>query len=90
MPPRLTKEQRLIIYRNAAAGAPKSTCDAELRRHGYPPVHEGSYAGNLARDGVLFRARPDLINEFANGPMKYGDWPEEWKAIVKRGRRSPR
>lgn len=81
--PALTREQRLIIYRNAAASASKAVCDAELHVHGYPPVHQGSYEGNLRRDGKLFRRRPDLMERFADGPVAYGDWPQEWKDLIR-------
>lgn len=84
--PALTRAQRLIIYRHAAARSPKAVCDQDLQRHGFPPVHEGSYKGNLDRDGKLFRLRPDLIEKFADGPMKYGDWPKEWKELIAKSR----
>jgi hypothetical protein len=86
--PELAREQRLIIYKNAAAGAPKETCDAELRRHGFPPVNDGSYQKNVSRDGKLFRLRPDLIERFAEGPIPYGEWPQEWKDLARSSKRS--
>jgi len=80
---RLTREQRLIIYQHATRGASKDECDSTLAEHGFPPVHAGSYAGNVKREGRLFQARPELMEVLAARPLPYGDWPDDWKAHVR-------
>ena len=81
--PELSREQRLIIFRHAAAGADISSCNGALVEGGFPPVHPGSYDGNLRREGRLLRVRPDLMEVLVAGPIPYGDWPEDWKALAR-------